>query len=455
MAIQLKTSRELPLRANLLVEGFELCLRNWPCVVWSYAVNLGLSLLAGVPISAGLAYYLDHSLAAQRIAGTLDTTYLATLGIQLRESGFFPMVTHTTGWLNLLQLLVLFIFFAGSVFIFVSAEPPRLSVILRGGIAYFWRFVRSAILVGCISGIIVGILLGLRSALLHHADAFVVERQMFLYSAISGAVVLLVALLARLWWDLVEVYIVRNAMDGERRVHVALLPALRLLWRYFFRTAGSFLLAGLAGVIALALCLYLWLWSPAHQVWLAALLGQLGLFLLLASRFWQRGIEAALVMSADPPRVVREDWAEEMAGDEIPLIPEGVPTAAGADVLARLSEPTLSDLVAKLRTEPLANPDILSGGPRPLAPSDLSSFPPLPARPAEVNEPSASLFERHEGKYPLGGASPEKPDSAVPETADGAAITIEEEKTEVGKTEEEKVLGGAEKLSHSEEKPPS
>jgi len=44
--------------------------------------------------------------------------------------------------------------------------------------------------------------------------------------------------------DLVEVYIVRNAMDGEIRVHLALVPAFRLLFRYFFRIFGSFLLTG-------------------------------------------------------------------------------------------------------------------------------------------------------------------------------------------------------------------
>ena len=58
---------------------------------------------------------------------------------------------------------------------------------------------------------------------------------------------------------------------------------------------------------------------------MAALLAQLGLFLLLASRFWQRGLEAALVMSADPPRIAREEMAaEEMAatvGEELPAAP--------------------------------------------------------------------------------------------------------------------------------------
>ena len=82
------------------------------------------------------------------------------------------------------------------------------------------------------------------------------------------------------------------------------MPAFRLLGKYFFRTVGSFLLSGLLGVSALALCLYFWKkFIPAHQVWLACLVAQLGLFLLLASRFWQRGIGATLVMAGDPPIV--------------------------------------------------------------------------------------------------------------------------------------------------------
>ena len=237
--------RPLP---NLLAQGFQLVLRNWPCVVWAYAVNLVFALVAAVPFATGLASYLDHTLAAQRIAGTLNLSSLVELGVHLRDTSFTPMALHTASWLNLLQLLVLFFLFAGSVFVFVAAEPPQLSVLLRGGVAYFWRFVRAALLAGGSAAIVLCVLLALRAGLLARADAVYVERQMFYFSLISGAVVLLVALLLRLWWDLVEIYIVRNAMDGERRVHVALLPALRLLFRYFFRTFGSFLLAGLAGV---------------------------------------------------------------------------------------------------------------------------------------------------------------------------------------------------------------
>jgi hypothetical protein len=382
---ELQVKRPLP---NLLVHGFRLALRNWPLVVWAYAVNLVFSLLAGIPFAIGLTPYLDHSLAAQRIAGTIDVTYLGELALHLREPSFLLGAIHTAGWLNLLQLLLLFVLFAGTIFVYVSAEPPRLSVLLRGGVAYFWSFVRAAIMAGCIAAVILGVLLGGRALLLARASAVYVERRMFLYSVISGAVVLLAALLLRLWWDLVEVYIVRNAMDGEHRVRHALLPALRLLSSYFFPTVGSFFLSGMLGLSALALCLYLWKeLVPAHQVWIACLLAQVGLFLLLASRFWQRAIEVTLVMSADSPIVAAEETAA--------MVEEEVPAAADAEVLAGLSEPTLRDLVLKLRTDPL-----------PLTPPVLR--PPPAADPANVDDSQISLVDRHATKFPLGGLSPDK-----------------------------------------------
>jgi hypothetical protein len=427
----LRSKRPLP---NLLAQGFQLVLRNWPCVVWVYAVNLVFALLASIPFATGLSTYLDHSLAAQKIAGTIDIANIVELVLRVRDTGFYPMVMHTAGWVGLLQLLVLFFLFAGSVFVFVAAEPPQLSVLLRGGVAYFWRFVRAAILAGGSAAIILCVLLAMRAGLLARVDAVYVERRLFLYAAISGVVVLLVALLLRLWWDLVEVYIVRNAMDGERRVHLALVPAFRLLFRYFFRIFGSFLLAGLAGVTALALCLSLWKALPAHQVWMAALLAQIGLFLLLVCRFWQRGLEATLVMVVDPPMVITEELPEEPLTTEMIAVVEGLAPDPHVGVPASLSEPTLRDLVAKLQTEPWANPDGLPAlPPRPFPePGAVSAMPPI--KPAEVN-----LLDQHETKFPLGGVSPEI--EAVPATPSENEKAAPEEPPQ------------SDKLPHSEKKP--
>jgi hypothetical protein len=430
----LRRKRPLP---NLLAQGFQLVLRNWPCVVWVYAVNLLCALLAAVPFATGLGSYLDHSLAAQKIAGTIDIASLSELAFHVRDTGFRPMVMHTAGWVGLLHVVALFYLFAGSLFVLVAAEPPRLSVLLRGGVAYFWRFVRAALLAGGISAVIVSVLLAIRAGLLARADAVYVGRRMFVFASISLFVVLLFALLLRLWWDLVEVYVVRNAMDGERRVHVALLPAFRLLFRYFFRVFGSFLLIGIAGVTALALSLALWKALPAHLVWMAALVAQLGLFVLLATRFWQRGLEAALVMAVDPPMVVAEELMleEPLTTDLVPPVEDLTP-ALSVGVPAGLSEPTLRDLVAKLQTEPLANPDGLPAMP----PRPFPESGPPSATPAELVDPSESLFDRHETKFPLGGVSP------APE-ADPAAAAVKNEKS--GPEEPPK----PDKLQHSEKKP--
>ncbi len=395
-----RAKRPLP---NLLVQGFRIAWRHWPFVIWAYALNLGFGLLAGIPVAEGLAPFLDHSLAAQKIAGTINLAQLVELGLHLRATSLFEIATRASAWLNLLQVLLLFVLFAGTVFAYVAAEPPQLSVLMRGGVAYFWRFVRAAALAGSASVIILGILFAARSALLTRADAVYVERRMFVYSAVSGIVLLFVGLLLRLWWDLVEVYIVRNVMDGERHVRHALLPALKLLFRYFFRAFGSFLVAGLAGLAGLALCLLVWKdLIPAHQVWLAFLLAQAGLFLLLASRFWQRGIEAALVIAAAPPAAAEEE-IEALELDEVIE-----PATTGSEPVAEAPGPelTLRDLVLKLQTAPLAPP------PTTLPPDPDKD--PQKTQEIKVAEPVSSLIDKHTTKFPLGGVEPEKlPDSAV------------------------------------------
>jgi hypothetical protein len=154
----------------------------------------------------------------------------------------------------------------------------------------------------------------------------------------------------------------------------------------------------MAGVGALALCLLLWKqFVPAHQVWLACLLAQLGLFLLLASRFWQRGIEATLVLAADPPIVAMEEIAA--------LVEEEMPVAAAPEVFAGLSEPTLRELVQKLRTEPWGNPEVAAVLPPPRPSSEALPAPAVD--PPKVDEPQISILERHATKFPLGGVAPE------------------------------------------------
>jgi hypothetical protein len=397
------TKRPLP---NLLVHGFKLALRNWPCMVWAYAVNLLFGLLAAVPFASGLTSYLDHSLAAQRIAGTIDVMTLGELGSHLRSSGFFPIVMHTAGWLNLLQLLVLFFLFTGSVFVFITAEPPAPLVLLRGGATYFYRFVRAAILAGCCGGVLLGILLAVRAVVFESADSGYPGGQMFYYRLFSGAFVLLVGLLIRLWWDLVEAFIVRDAVSEVRH---ALRPAWRALRQYFFRIFGSFVLAGMAGLCVFGLCLYLWnQLVPARQVWLAFLLAQTGLFALLAGRFWQRGVEAALVLGVEPLVQAEDVTLVELMPAEIKeeeIAATNVVAAPSVEVSGAASEPTLRDLVLKLQNEPWSTPKPVP--PSVKVPERKSEPEPNPEVAPEQKGPSGSKPDVEKKEKP-GDASPPK-----------------------------------------------
>ena len=76
-----------------------------------------------------------------------------------------------------------------------------------------------------------------------------------------------------------------------------------------------------------------------------------------------------------------------------------------------MSEPTLRELVQKLRTEPWATPEAAST----VAPS---LDPTLAADQPKVDEPQVSIFERHATKFPLGGVTPEKEAEKLIDKAD-------------------------------------
>ncbi len=384
---------------NLFIDGWQISLRNWHCIFWIYVLNLTFGLLSGTPLLAGLAPYLDHSLASRQIAGNLDAAYLGELGLHLSRDHVLAAAGHGAIGLTAVELLAMILLAGGTIRIYLAGEPPKLPVLLARGSEYFWRMVRVSLLSAAISGVVLAGLLWARAALLERAHAVYVERTMFLYAAASAAFVLLVALLLRLWFDLVEVYTIRNGAVGNRRIRQAVLPALRLLLHNFWRTSATFLSIGLLGAGALAACFFLWKeLVPPDQVWLAALVAQLGLLLFLAARYWQRAMQVSLVLAAELPLV-------SSAGQE-----PARSAAAAALPRADSSEPTLRDLVLKLQKEPLANPEKI-------APPNSALFPETlwpGSKPGEPRPPQDALLQEHETKAPLPGDAP--PEDTAPGT---------------------------------------
>jgi hypothetical protein len=135
----------------------------------------------------------------------------------------------------------------------------------------------------------------------------------------------------------------------ERQIRRTFKPAWHTFSRNFFRIYPAFLLLTLVGLAAVFLTARGAIHSLAQpRVWPIFLLAQLGLFLMLLTRFWQRGAETILALehpmiapiaspvSVNPPPAIAETSEsalyEEQAIDppmatasEPPAEPEAAP----------------------------------------------------------------------------------------------------------------------------------
>ncbi len=285
---------------TIFLGGLRLLLANKRTLLWSYLLLLALGLIAGASSFARLGPFLDHSLAAQKLAGSIDIGYYAELIQHLDEHD--PGSGPVTAGLTLVAVLFAFFFAAGTIFVFLSGEKPRLATMLRAGVDYFWRFFRLMLFAAILAGIILGALGALRTLYLKHADEKYVEAAYDSRFLLTLAVLILVALVLRLWFDIAEVYVVQLGREGDRRVRRTLAPSFRLLRRHFGRVFLSYFAAGALGVLGFALFFWIYAAGQGSRLVLPVFLwSQLGLLCLLASRIWQRGIVTSLVLATAEP----------------------------------------------------------------------------------------------------------------------------------------------------------
>ena len=284
----------------MLLGGFSLLIGRPGAVVWAYLFNLGIALLFSLRLHAQLASLLDRSVAAERLNSGFDVPSAAAamlrLGRQVPNAG-------VANYLGLpVWLLVYFVLVAGTLFCYRVRINARLGTLLDAGLCFFWRFVRVTLLAVLVSGVILAALVALQTALSARLEEHVVGVAVYWYELPGWVLILLVASLLRLYFDLVEAYTVqldaqyRSNGKPDKRIRRALIPAAKTLRRNWARALGTFLLLAIAGALSLLLLGRMALHTlAAPRVWPAFLLVQAGLLINLATRFWQRGAETVLV----------------------------------------------------------------------------------------------------------------------------------------------------------------
>jgi hypothetical protein len=288
-------------RRNIFLHGLFLTLRRFPALLWTYAFNLGLALLFSVRFHSQLSGIMDHSLAAQRLIGGFDLGTAASSIFRMQDGHTGSNASNYSA--IPLYLLVYFLLVPGTLFCYQTKSPARLSTLFQQGLLHFWRFVRITILTVLISGLILGPLIFLQGKWADHVDNHAVGRHAFFATMLGYVVIFLVASILRLYFDLVEVYTVQLGLrlrrngKPDRRVRRTLAPAWRTLRGHFSQAWPTFLFLTLLGAAAVILTARISMHMLAQpRVWPTFLIAQLGLFLLLFTRFWQRGAETSLAL---------------------------------------------------------------------------------------------------------------------------------------------------------------
>jgi hypothetical protein len=296
----------MPERRNIFLHGLWLTLRRFPALLWAYIFNLGLALVFSIRLHSQFSSMMTHSLAAQRLTSGFDLSFLGESFGRLQQS---PGGSAAGSYSSIpIYLLIYFLLVPGTLFCYQTKSPARLSTLLHQGLLHFWRFVRITLLTLIISGLILGPLVFLQGKWADHVDDHATGRHAFFATLAGYVIIFLVASILRLYFDLVEVYTVQLGLHlrapvfgkqakPDRRVRRTLGPAWRTLRANFSQAWPIFLFLTLLGAAAVILTARISMHMLAQpRVWPAFLLCQVGLFVLLLTRFWQRGAETSLIL---------------------------------------------------------------------------------------------------------------------------------------------------------------
>ena len=297
----------MPERRHIFLHGLWITLRRLPAVLWTYAFSLGLAFLFSIPLHSKLSTLLNHSLAAQRLTSAFDLGAAAEIFTHLHAGPIGDAGSSFGHGSIFLFLAIYFLLVPGTLFVYLTSTPARISILLHQGLLHFWRFIRITLIAAIVCGLILGPLSFFQTKWADHVDEQWVGRNAFLLTLTGDIILFLVASILRLYFDLVEVYTVqlglhlRHSLLGDskpdRRVRRTLIPAWRTLRANFSQAWPIFLFLAIVGAAAVILTARISIHLLAQpRVWPTFLLVQLGLFLMLFTRFWQRGVETALAL---------------------------------------------------------------------------------------------------------------------------------------------------------------
>ncbi len=273
-------------KKGLLSSGLGKVMHNKRYLIWFWLLNLTLAEFGTAGFRKAAHAILDHSLYAGGLLHGFDAGAFIEL---LAKPNFGSMASLTT---PALYFSVLFAVATAALLPGVFAgyastyRLPREDFFRACG-RNLWRYIRIMIVAGILMGIAAGVLFAINNAIVKKAGESTNELLSVKLNFAGLAVIFLVMTAFRIWFDLAEVDTVLN---DQRAVRKSIWAGFKHTFRGLFRLMTAYVLITIVAAIFLVGGLGVWKRFVAPENWVGAyLIAQLILFLLLISRFWQRG----------------------------------------------------------------------------------------------------------------------------------------------------------------------
>jgi hypothetical protein len=272
---------------------------------WLFALNLVTAWIASLPLRAVLHAVLDRSLEAQRLVDSFDlpTYLLLRQQPQLPGSMLMPPAAAAGG----LFLLLMVILSGGVVSELLEDRKLNGQEFAARCAAFFWRMTRLTLYSAVALGAVLTIGSVAAGSVSKLTDHWTDERIGFAAAMAVRLLMLLAALLVRLWFDVAQARMVRN---DERKV-------LRELWRSFLPALRSGVYRQYLGIGVLAAASFgagLWIWAILPHASMAAAFVVLELVTLaqIAARLWMKASSAHWVALQPEPAPWGAELSEEI-----------------------------------------------------------------------------------------------------------------------------------------------
>ena len=268
---------------GLLAAGAALVWRRQRVLWWVYAVNLALGLLGTAGARTQLNRLVKYSLAGESLTKGFDLGMFFELA-NVPSANLMRSMGSSLLFALLFPVFMLFV--TGGIFS-VYRDDRRFTTgeFFAASGAFFWRFVRLMLFSLIPFGILGAAYSGIRRLADYIGDRAVAAETWFYVMLAGCAVVILLVLFVRLWFDIAQV---RAVVQNAPRMWPNLWRALGITWRQARTLFPVYLSISAVAWVTLAIGLFIWAKLPPTVTPITFLLLQFLVFIQLAARLWQR-----------------------------------------------------------------------------------------------------------------------------------------------------------------------